>query len=145
MIALYPHQASDIEAIRALFRRWIHAVLWYLPTGAGKSLASAFMIQTAALAGKVCWFIVHRRELLRQTERIFKTLGIDYGVVAAGYPMQPWKRVQLCSINSLAKRIDKLQKPQLVVGDEIHHLPCKSWSDVFNRIKQDAYLVGLSA
>jgi DNA repair protein RadD len=144
MIELRTHQASDIDAIREHFRRWIHAVLWYLPTGAGKSLASAFMLLTASQGGKICWFIVHRRELIRQMEVIFKQLGIDYGIVAAGRPMQSWKKVQLCSINSLARRMSKLTKPQLVVLDEVHHLPSESWSNVLKEIGE-CYMVGLSA
>src|ERR1700690_2449006 len=77
----YTFQADDIEKIRELFRKYILAVLWYLPTGAGKSFAAAFMILAASQSRKICWFIVHRRELLRQVEKQFKDLGIDYGVV----------------------------------------------------------------
>jgi len=98
----------------------------------------------ASLTGKRCWFIVHRRELLRQTMRLFKMLGIDFGVIAAGFPEQSSKLVQICSVNTLARRIDRLAKPQLVIQDECHHLPCKSWSDVLAKIGK-CFMVGLSA
>jgi superfamily II DNA or RNA helicase len=102
------------------------------------------MLLKASNAGHRCWFIVHRRELIRQTENVFKELGLDYGVIAAGRTMQPWKLVQICSVNTLARRIDKLEKPHLVAQDECHHLPCKSWSDVLTKIGR-CYMVGLSA
>jgi DNA repair protein RadD len=140
----HAHQANNIEAIREWFRKGVLAVLWYLPTGGGKSFAAAFMLLKAALAGKRCWFIVHRRELLRQTMRQFKSLGIDFGIIAAGYPTQSWKLVQICSMGTLMRRIDTLEKPSLVVQDECHHLPCKSWSGVLKKLGR-CYMVGLSA
>jgi DNA repair protein RadD len=140
----HDHQAINIDEIRAWFRKGVLAVLWYLPTGGGKSFAAGFMLLAASLAGKRCWFIVHRRELLRQTIKLFKLLGIDFGVIAAGFDEQPSKLVQICSVNTLARRIDRLAKPQLVVQDECHHLPCKSWSDVLAKIGK-CFMVGLSA
>lgn len=141
-----PHsfQAICINAIREWLRRGVLAVLWYLPTGGGKSFAAGFMLLTASKAGKRCWFVVHRRELLRQTMRLFGILGIDFGIIAAGHPEQPAKLVQICSVATLARRIDRLQKPQLLVQDECHHLPCKTWSDVIKKIGR-CYMVGLSA
>ncbi len=139
-----PYQHADIEAIRAWFRRMVRRVLWYMPTGAGKSYASAYMILRAISSLKVCWFIVHRRELLRQTERQFKELGIDYGLIASGRPMQPSKLVQICSIGTLIRRIDQLKKPDFAIFDECHHLRANTWTEVFNKI-QGAFIVGLSA
>ena len=144
MIQLHPYQATDIESIRAWFRKRVRCVLWYMPTGAGKSYASGFMFLSAASAGKICWFIVHRRELIRQTERLFKSLGIDFAIVAAGYPMQPHKKVQICSIGSLARRFDKLPKPDFACFDEVHHVAAATWTDIFKRLG-DSFIVGLSA
>lgn len=115
-----------------------------MPTGAGKSFASAFMLKTAAAQGKVCWFIVHRRELLRQTERQFKALGIDYGLIASGQPMQPHKLVQICSINTLIKRLHRVRKPDFAIFDEVHHIAAATWTQVFKFI-EGCFIVGLSA
>lgn len=138
------YQLADIESIRTWFRRLIRCVLWYMPTGAGKSYASAYMILRAIASSKICWFIVHRRELLRQTERQFQQLGIDYGVIASGRPMQSYKLVQICSIGTLIRRIDQLKKPDFAIFDECHHLRANTWTEVFNKIS-GAFIVGLSA
>jgi DNA repair protein RadD len=143
-LKLHDYQQTNIDEIRAKFRIPILAVLWYLPTGAGKSFAAGFMLRTALENGHRCWFIVHRRELLRQTERTFKQLGLDYGVIAAGRKPEPHKLVQICSMGTLVRRIDTLQRPRLVCLDESHHLACKSWSEVLKKIGR-CYLVGLSA
>lgn len=144
MIEPYGHQQHNIDEIREYFRRGIHSVLWYLPTGGGKSLATGFMFRTASQNGKRCWFIVHRRELIRQTERTFAELGIEYGVIAAGRPMHRSRLVQICSMATLARRIDTLEKPHFIGLDEVHHLPAKSWSDTLAKIGR-CYMVGLSA
>lgn len=144
MISLHPYQSSDIESIRQWFRKGCKTVLWYMPTGAGKSFASAFMFITAAGHGKTCWFIVHRRELLRQTEKQFQAMGIDYGVIASGRGMQPWKLVQICSIGTLLRRMHKLRKPHFAAFDECHHLRANTWTDIYKYI-EGAYIVGLSA
>lgn len=141
---LHDYQSANIDEIRAHFKRRTRTVLWYLPTGAGKSYAAGFMLRTAAANGHRCWFIVHRRELLRQTERTFQALGIDYGVIAAGRPPSPSKLVQICSMGTLMRRIDKLTAPHFIALDEAHHVACKSWSDVVKKLKV-AYIVGLSA
>lgn len=143
MIEPYDFQATNIDEIRAFLRQWIW-VLWYLPTGGGKSTAAAFMIQGAVARGKRCWFIVHRRELLKQTERLFASMGISYGVIAAGRDAHPSRLVQICSINTLSRRIESLEFPKFVVLDECHHLACSSWSAVLKRIGR-VHLVGLSA
>jgi DNA repair protein RadD len=144
VIELHGYQATDIDSIREWFRRAVRCVLWYMPTGAGKSFASAFMILRAMATGKTCWFIVHRRELLRQTERQFKALDVDYGLIASGHPLQLNKLVQICSIGTLIRRIDTLKKPDLAIFDECHHLRAATWTEVFKKI-EGCYIVGLSA
>lgn len=144
MSSLHTYQAADIESIRKWFRNGCKSVLWYMPTGAGKSYASAFMFKAAAESGKVCWFIVHRRELIRQTAKQFAGMGIDFGIVAAGYPEQLDKLVQVCSVGTLLRRLRRLPFPNFVVFDECHHLACATWSMIFEYLVA-AYIVGLSA
>jgi DNA repair protein RadD len=138
------HQSLNMDAIRAWFLAGILRILWYMPTGAGKSVSAGFMLQRSAARGYTCWFIVHRRELIRQTERTFRSLGLDFGVIAAGYPESPNQLVQICSMGTLMRRIDKLPKPHTVILDECHHLAAKSWTEVLQKCGYK-YLIGLSA
>lgn len=144
MIELYDFQSRNITEIRGHFREGRRSVLWYLPTGGGKSTASAFMIEEAQKRGKRAWFIVHRRELLRQTRRLFDSLGIPYGLIASGEPRRPSAPVQIATIGTLARRIDSLVPPDMVILDEAHHVACESWSKLLARLG-NPYIVGLSA
>ena len=42
------------------------------PTGAGKTALCAHMLGTAYDRGQQSWFVVHRRELIEQTQRGFQ-------------------------------------------------------------------------
>jgi superfamily II DNA or RNA helicase len=73
----------------------------------------------------VVWVIAHRHELLRQLSETLTRFDIEHGVVKAGMPFEPHKRVQVASIQTLAKRHHLLPPPDLIVYDEVHHLPSK--------------------
>jgi len=82
------------------------------------TLTTATMIKRALAKGNKAWFLCHRRELVNQSGRAFREVGIPHGYIAAGsYPnlMQP---VQICSIQTVANRMRRLKAPQLIVYDE---------------------------
>lgn len=144
MIALRPYQSVLIDSARDAMRRGVKSLVLESPTGSGKTLLTAHMIQTAASRGIRCWFIVHRVELLRQSIATFKSVGVDFGVIAAGFSPNPTALVQICSIGSLKRRLLKIQKPGLIIYDESHHVAAKSWSDI-HAANPQAFHVGLSA
>lgn len=116
-----------------------------LPTGGGKTALTAQMIKTCFEKGMSSIFIVHRRELVLQSMRAFDLIGLDFGVISAGFPFHPNKKVQIASIQTLSRRVGQLQnKPNLVVFDESHHLPAKNWSKIYG-FYESAFTVGLTA
>lgn len=119
-------------------------VLVQAPTGAGKTVLSSFMLDAAAKKEHRCWFIVHRQELIEQTAYTFDRCMIPYGVVASGFPVNPYCAIQICSIQTLVNRLARLPKPSFIVWDECHHLGASSWDRVL-RAFPDAWHVGLSA
>jgi superfamily II DNA or RNA helicase len=143
---LRPYQEELIEKIRQAFVDGHKAVLLQLGTGAGKTFLTATMIKRAIDKGNKSWFLCHRRELVSQAGRQFRELDIPHGYIAAGSHPNFLKPVQVCSIQTLSKRIDRLKAPQLIVYDEVHHLPSKSWSGTYDAlIKQGARVLGLTA
>jgi DNA repair protein RadD len=140
---LRPYQDEMIARIRGELR--LHnSVLCQAPTGAGKTALAAFMLGSASKRQKRSFFICHRAELVEQTAATFEKVGIEYGVIAAGFPLNPMQPVQICSIDTLKGRINRYQPPDLVVWDECHHTAAAGWKRV-----KDAYSaakhVGLSA
>ncbi len=145
MIALRDYQHDLVDRTRQAMRQGARRVLLQSPTGSGKTALTAHMLKSAVERGKRAWFVVHRVELLRQSARAFAaSADLDVGLIAAGFPVNPHAPVQVCSIQTLTRRLGALQPPDFLVLDECHHCPSKSWQAVASSLPQ-AFHVGLSA
>lgn len=144
MSGLRPYQLEIVEGCRQAFREGERAVQIQLPTGGGKTRLGAFMVGGAARKRKVCWWLVHRRELASQASRTFLELSIPHGTVQAGHISDPHALVQVASIQTIARRLDRLHAPDLIVFDESHHIGAKQWQQVYE-VFPLAQIVGLSA
>lgn len=144
MTQLRPYQAEIVSGCRSAFRDGHKAVAVQLATGGGKTVLGSFMVQGTANRGRCCWWLVHRRELLTQASKTFHGMGIDHGFVAGGRSTDPDQRVQIGSIQTVARRLDRLPEPDLIVFDEAHHLGAAQWQQVFERFPA-AHKLGLTA
>lgn len=120
------------------------SVLLQAPTGSGKTLLTAWMLKSCAARRQRAFFVVHRRELVKQSIRAFSEVGLPYGVISAGWWEEPTQPVQIASIQSLIRRHHKHAKPNLIVWDEAHHVGAKSWKALYNQYPE-AYHIGLTA
>lgn len=142
MLTLRPFQEKLLSQTRNSLRRH-RSVLMQLSPGGGKTVIAAFMIQGAVKKNLRAWFVCHRQELIFQTAKTFDKLNLDYGYIAAGYPMDMSKRVQICSIDTLKNRYEKVLPPDMIIVDEAHHISAAGWSRVANYFDK-AFRVGLS-
>ncbi len=141
---LRPYQHALLDGARQAFREGERAVLLQLPTGGGKTVSGSHMIGGSSRKGKVCWWLCHRRELLGQTSKTFAAMGIPHGIIAGGQSSDPAKMVQIGSIQTVARRLDALHPPDVIIFDECHHLGAAQWQQVFDAFPR-AKIVGLSA
>jgi superfamily II DNA or RNA helicase len=144
MIELRPYQAAAIDDARAAYRAGHRAVLFQLPTGGGKTITASVVVQGAAAKQNCVWWLVHRRELAAQASRTFHELGIPHGTVQSGFVSNPLASVQVTSIQTIVRRLEKLPAPDLIVFDEAHHLGAASWEAIFDRFPK-ARVLGLTA
>jgi superfamily II DNA or RNA helicase len=142
-VQLRPYQEADLERVRARLRAGVKRVLLQQPTGAGKTILSGTMLGGAAERSKRSWFVVHRRELLDQTSEKLTLLDVPHGFMAAGYPVNGFAPVQLCAIDTLARRLHEAEAPDFIVPDEAHHMVAATWARCLTG--HDAYTVGLTA
>lgn len=119
-------------------------VLIQLPTGGGKTLLTAKMLQSAAQKNARSLFICHRRELIKQTHIAFNELNIHHGIIGAGFPFSARPMVTIASVQTLKNKLNKIQEPKLIVFDECHHQSAKSWDMVYNAFP-NAWIIGLTA
>ena len=141
---LRPYQETLISQARALMQSGCKSLVIQSATGSGKTLLTAHMLKTAQGRGLTSWFICHRRELIHQSVAAFKDMGVDVGVISAGFESHPERSVQVCSIQTLAGRVDRLKKPHFVVWDECAHQAARTWSEMYTRL-DGAYHIGLTA
>lgn len=143
-ITLYPDQEQLKQEIRQSMRS-SKAVLAVAQTGFGKTLTAASMMADAARKGNTSWFMVPRRELLRQTMQSLSEYGVEYGVIASGFRPNPFAQIQLVTSGTVASRLDRLQPPNILFQDEAHY--CGAQIDRVVDWARDAgsWRVGLTA
>lgn len=96
------------------------------PPGSGKSrMMLELAVGELARPNGLTVLKAHRRMLIEQLQANFQTAGIEYGMIADGYPYNPDARIQLVSSQTLYARavqrgtID-MPKATLVIDDEAH-------------------------
>lgn len=143
-VSLRPYQSDIIAKTRSLMQKGVHSILIQSPTGSGKTLLTAHMLHTAASKGMRSLFVVHRRELIKQSTAAFALEGLKHGIISAGFFEDRRHFTQLASVQTLARRISRFAPPRLIVWDECHHLAAGSWAAIF-RAFPSAFHIGLTA
>ena len=105
------------------------SVVVQLETGAGKTHIAAKLAKGWVREKKRVWFIAHRQEILAQAQKAFEDAGV--------------KRVEFMMIATAAKA-PKREKPDVLIFDECHHSPAKTWAGVIMAAPK-ALRLGLTA
>jgi DNA repair protein RadD len=141
--ALRPYQAQALEAVRAELRAGKRRVLLVSPTGSGKSVIIAEMVQGAVAKGNTVVFLAHRRELVTQLSDRLTRNGLTHGILMGGRPRQWSLPVQVASIQTLARV--EMPEPELVLLDEAHHAASDSYRKLLAERWPNARVVGYTA
>lgn len=143
-IFLRPYQQQFIVDVRSKFRQNHKRVIGVAPCGAGKTIMTGWMIREVGRRGRRIIFFVHRQELIKQTSETFKQLGIEHGIISAGHKMQPELPVQIASVQTLVRRLDKIPAPDFLICDECHHILANSYKEILDAYPE-AFLLGVTA
>ena len=127
---LRDYQLIAVDDCREAIRRAGSAV-FVCATGSGKTVVAGEIARLAADKGTVTYFLVHRRELVKQArDTLVEAIpDVQVGVIAAGFPETPWAKLQVASIQTLARR-SKVITPGLTIWDEAHHTRAKTWETI---------------
>lgn len=123
------------KMLQSLYQTWRQkqSVMVQMPTGTGKTHLMAAIVQKYADKGVLV--VAHRRELIAQISQTLDSFGVKHGLIVSGNEMDYSRKVQVASIQTLARRrtgkkspeIDKKDNhygsfsPSLVIVDEAHH------------------------
>lgn len=123
--ALRPHQKTAIEGLRRSLGKGNRRTILQAPTGFGKTITAAKIIEMAHAKGNKVLFTVPRLSLVDQAVEEFEREGLGpIGVIQADHPRtDPDAPLQVASIQTLVRRYDGLAKEfGLVLVDECHEL-----------------------
>lgn len=149
MIALRPYQHDVLGDVGQVIAAGKRRIIVVAPTGAGKTVIGAEIINTAVSSGQRVLVVAHTREIIRQTSRKLFDNGIDHGIIAAGLVAHPGEPVQVASVQTLSARAlrgNRMQLPpaDLLIVDECHHSPARTYRKIIDAYPQ-AVLIGLTA
>ena len=104
-------------------------VLFVSPTGSGKTVIFAYITTNAVARGNGVIILAHRVEIVDQISAALSGLDVRHGRVQPGYSMTGHP-VQVGMVQSVAKRLESIDEPSLLIVDEAHHAVAGTWSKV---------------
>lgn len=145
-VSLRPYQEQGVSEIRLQYMQGRKSVLFVLPTGGGKTVCFCYIAEQAAKKGNRICILVHRDELVDQTSRSLRDIGVNHGLIAARYSMDLSHSVQVASVWTLARRLHRIPPDffQLIIVDEAHHAVAGSWANVIAHYR-NARVLGVTA
>ena len=143
-LVLRDYQLDAVEGLRASYRDGNRAPLLQLATGAGKTVVFGEITRAAAARGKHVLVTAHRRELIRQASQKLDWAGVPHGIIAADLDRDHDRPVLVGSIQTIARRLDRLPQFDVVIFDEAHHARAETWTALIEQ-QPRARLLGVTA
>lgn len=136
MVELRPYQANAIQAVSDEFQRGHNHTLVVLPTGTGKTIVFAKVVELNISGGKRALILAHRGELLDQAaDKLKFACGLGTALEKAEFSsLGSRELVTVGSVQTLAQehRLAKFPRDyfDLIVVDEAHHCMSESYQRI---------------
>ncbi len=143
MIHLRDYQQKAVTDIRAAMAK-SRRVLFQLPTGGGKTVIFSFVTNGAAIKGKRVYILAHRQEILRQISAAIAQHNLPHGWIAPGRTPTT-DNCQIGMIQTVARRLDTLPAPDMLIVDEAHHAAAQGQYATVLAAWPGAYVLGVTA
>ena len=147
---LRPYQQEAKDAIAAEWDKGVKKTLLVLPTGTGKTIVFAKLIEDRVRKGERGLVLAHRGELLDQAaDKLMQATSLGCAVEKAEQSCRDsWYRVAVGSVQTLMREKRLNQFPpdyfNFVVVDEAHHCLADSYQRVLEHFST-ANILGVTA
>ena len=120
MINLYDDQKEFVHKIRGAIREGHKSILGVASPAFGKTVVAGYIVsELIKKSNGTAWFLVHRKNLLRQTSSSFWEKKIAHGLMTSGKMRSP-HAVQVGTIGTVFRRLEHLDAPSIMFIDEAH-------------------------
>lgn len=116
---LFEDQAEFVDKLRQSLRDGHKSILGVASPAFGKTVVAGYITREVHGNGGSCWFLVHRKNLLRQTSQSFWKAKIEHGLLTSG-KRQSKLPIQIGTIGTVYSRFAKLKAPKVMFVDEAH-------------------------
>ena len=140
MVQLRPYQNQKIKEIYDAWQNH-RSVMLQMPTGTGKTVLFNQIVKDELANNSNLLIIAHRKELIDQNvARLWNDFGIRAGTIMANVRADLSLPVQVASIQTLNRREYPDLKPSIVIIDEAHHVPAKSYRELWETYPDSKFL-----
>ncbi|MGZ8432830.1 MAG: DEAD/DEAH box helicase family protein [Candidatus Binatia bacterium] len=158
--SLRPYQETIVNNVRQEFAKGRKSVLLVLPTGGGKTVCFSHIVDAVEKKKKRSVILLHREELVRQCSLSLAENGLRHRLIAPSALQRDIMREHInshginfihpatdtvvASVQTLVRNFSKLPPPDLIVSDECHHSPAKTWRNIYEKFPK-ARILGVTA
>lgn len=144
MLTLRDYQQDMIDKTISELKNGKRKIMLVLPTGGGKTAIASELVRRSYNKGKSSIFMCHRQELLDQTYDTYGKNGIIPAFIKGGRHPDYNNPMQIASVNTLVRRLDKYNVPDIIFVDECHHSKAGQWNQILNWAS-NSVVIGLTA
>ena len=144
MLELRDYQQKMIDLVIQSLKQGKRKIMIVLPTGGGKTAIASELVRRSFLKNKSSIFMCHRQELLDQTYDTYGKNGIIPAFIKGGRHADYNNPMQIASVNTLIRRLDKYKVPDIMFVDECHHSKASQWNKILSWAEKSV-IVGLTA
>lgn len=118
---LFEDQEEFVHKLRLALKSGVKSVLGVASPAFGKTVVASHITHSARERdpNATVWFLVHRKNLLRQTSKSFWQAKIEHGLITSG-KMRTTLPIQVGTIGTVHSRLATLKPPKILFIDEAH-------------------------
>lgn len=145
MIQLRPKQQDLYDRTRQSMLEGHRAPLIVAPCGFGKTVLFSYFTKKVTEKKKRVYILAHRDELVDQISETLDKFKVYHSFITSGRHYFPGSLVQVVSVFSLVRRLNRVPKPDVIIIDEAHNF-CTggTWHKILDAYP-DAWRIGVSA